>query len=123
MIAALGRGKRVPVTVRVGDHTWATTTGSMGGRVLVSFNAAVRAATGRGAGDEVEVELAPDDAPRTVEVPPALATVLTADADAAAAWAALSPSRQKAHALAVESAKTEETRERRLAKVLADLRP
>ena len=122
VLAAFGRGKRVPVSVTVGDHTWSTTTGSMGGRSLISFNAATRTATGRGAGDEVEVSLALDDAPRTVEVPAALATALGADPDAAAAWAALSPSRQKAHALAVASAKTDETRDRRLAKVLADLR-
>ena len=36
-------------------------------------------------------------------------------------FAALSPSNQKRHVLAVSSAKTDETRQRRLAAVLADL--
>ena len=38
-----------------------------------------------------------------------------------AAFAALSPSRQKAHALSVSDAKTDATRERRVAKVLDSL--
>ena len=122
VVASFGRGKRVPVSVTIDDgYTYATTIASMGGRFLVSFNAATRAATGRGAGDEVDVRLELDDAPRTVTVPPALATALQGDPAAAKAWEALSPSKQKAHALSVESAKTDETRERRLAKVMEAL--
>ena len=105
-----------------GGYQYRTTTASMGGRSLVSFNAATRKATGRGAGDEVEVRLDVDDAPRTVEVPPALQVELTADDVAMAAWTALSPSRQRAHADAISSAKAEDTRARRVEKVLAELR-
>jgi Domain of unknown function (DUF1905) len=43
-----------------GDYTYRTTIGVMGGRYLVSFNAETRKRTGRGAGDEVEVELSLD---------------------------------------------------------------
>lgn len=119
VVAAFGRGKRVPVSVTVdGGYTYSTSIASMGGRFLVSFNAATRAATGRGAGDEVEVRLEVVDTPRQVEVPEALQAALAADSRAATAWAALSYSAQKAHALSVSSAKTEETRQRRLAKVL-----
>ncbi|WP_310962281.1 YdeI/OmpD-associated family protein [Nocardioides terrisoli] len=123
VVAAFGRGKRVPVTVTVDDdHTYPNTITSMGGRFLISFNAATRAATGRGAGDEIEVRLVADDAPRVVDPPPELAAALRRDAAAAAAWEALSYSRKKEHARAVESAKTDATRERRLAKVLDSLR-
>lgn len=119
VVAAFGRGKRVPVSVTVdGGYTYSTSVASMGGRFLVSFNAATRAATGRGAGDEVEVRLEVVDTPRQIEVPEALQAALAADSRASAAWAALSHSAQKAHALSVSSAKTEETRQRRLAKVL-----
>jgi len=122
VVAGLGRGKRVPVVVTVdGGYTYRTTVASMGGQYLVSFNAETRAATGRGAGDEVEVTLEVDDAPRTVEVPAALALVLDADPDAAAAWSALSASKQRQHAVSVEGAKTPETRDRRVEKVLAAL--
>lgn len=123
VVAAFGRGRRVPVSVTVdGSHTFAGSIASMGGRFLVSFNAATRSATGRGAGDEIDVRLELDDAPRTVEVPPALRTALEADPDADAAWQRLPPGRQKAHALAVSSAKTDETRQRRVDKVLESLR-
>lgn len=44
-----------------GDHrrrySYRNTIASMGGKYLISFNAETRRATGRGAGDEVEVAL------------------------------------------------------------------
>jgi uncharacterized protein YdeI (YjbR/CyaY-like superfamily) len=104
-----------------GGYTYRTTIASMGGRFLLSYNAETRAATGRGAGDEIVVTLAVDDAPRVIEVPAALAEALRADATAARAWARLSPSKQKAHALAVDGAKSDETRDRRVQKVLTEL--
>jgi hypothetical protein len=63
VVLALGRGKRAPVLVTIdGGYRYPTTIGVMGGRYLVSFNAETRARTGRGAGDEVEVELVVDPA-------------------------------------------------------------
>jgi hypothetical protein len=60
-VLSFGRGKRVPVIVTIdGGYTYTTTIGVMGGRYLVSFNAETRKQTGRGAGDEVEVELVVD---------------------------------------------------------------
>jgi len=61
VVLSFDRGKRVPVVVTVdGGCTYRTTIGVMGGRYLVSFNAQTRKSTGRGAGDEVEVELVVD---------------------------------------------------------------
>jgi hypothetical protein len=61
VVLAFGRGKRVPVIVTIdGDYTYTTTIGVMGGRYLVSFNAETRKRTGRGAGDQVKVELVVD---------------------------------------------------------------
>jgi hypothetical protein len=61
VVLAFGRGKRVPVVVTIdGDYTYRTTIGVMGGRHLVSFNAETRKRTGRGAGDEIDVELTVD---------------------------------------------------------------
>jgi hypothetical protein len=123
VVLAFGRGKRVPVVVTIdGDHQYRTTIASMGGRFLLTFNAETRKATGRGAGDEVEVRLEVDDAPRVVEVPDDLAVELAADPAAQSAWAALSYSRQRAHAESITSAKAADTRARRVEKVLAALR-
>ena len=61
VVLGFDRGKRVPVVVTIdGGYTYTTTIGVMGGRYLVSFNAETRKNTGRGAGDEVEVELIVD---------------------------------------------------------------
>ena len=50
-----------------------------------------------------------------------LADALQAHPDLAERWAALSYSKQKAHALSIEGAKTDETRDRRVAKVIEQL--
>lgn len=58
VVLSFYRGKRVPVVVTIdGGYTYKTTIGVMGGRYLVSFNTETRKNTGRGAGDEVEVDL------------------------------------------------------------------
>ena len=122
IVQGFGRGKRVPVVVTIdGDFTYRNTISSMGGRYLISFSSEVRTATGRAAGDEVEVTLEVDDAPRTVDVPATLADALAADSAAATAWSALSYSKQKAHALSVDGAKTDDTRAKRVQRVLAAL--
>lgn len=119
VVLGFDRGKRVPVVVTVdGAYSYRNTITRMGGQYLISFNAETRKATGRGAGDEVEVALEVDDQPRTVEPPEALAAALADNPDAAKAWSALSYSKQRQHAESVAGAKTEETRQRRLAKTL-----
>ena len=113
----------MPVVVTIdGGYQYRNTIASMGGRFLISFNAETRKATGRGAGDEVEVRLDLDDAPRVVEVPPELAAELDSDAGAKAAWEKLSFSHQRAHAESITGAKAADTRARRVEKVLAALR-
>lgn len=123
IVLSFARGRRVPVVVTIdGGFTYRNTISSMGGQFMISFNSQTRAATGRGAGDEVEVALELDDVPRTVETPDALAQAFAAEPAVAEAWAKLSYSKQRAHADAITTAKTEETRSRRLEKVLSALR-
>ena len=81
-----------------------------------------RMAAGLQAGDEVEVEMALDMEPRAVTVPGDLAVALAAEAGARETFDKLSYSNQRRHVLAVEEAKTPETRQRRIDKVLAALR-
>jgi len=121
VVLGFGRGRRVPITVQLGDYRYRTTIVSMGGRFLFGVNAEQRAATGLKAGDVVEVTIDVDDAPREVEVPPALQAALDADPVAAGAWDRLSYTNRKEHARSIAEAKTDETRDRRLAKTLAAL--
>jgi Domain of unknown function (DUF1905)/Bacteriocin-protection, YdeI or OmpD-Associated len=123
VVAAFDRGKRLPVVVTIdGGYRYRNSIASMGGRFLLSFNAETRKATGRGAGDEIEVRLDVDDAPRTVEVPDDLAAELAQDEGARGAWEKLSYSKQRGHADSITGAKAADTRARRVAKVLDALR-
>lgn len=123
VVTAFDRGKRVPVVVTIdGGYQYRNTIASMGGQFLISFNAETRKATGRGAGDEVEVRLDVDDAPRVIEVPADLATEFEKADGARAAWEALSYSKQRGHAESITGAKTADTRARRVVKVLDALR-
>lgn len=72
-------------------------------------------------GDTVDITIAVDDAPREVEIPPALAEALDADPVAKTAFDALAYSRRKEYARSVADAKKDETRARRVAAVLSAL--
>lgn len=122
MVEGFGRGKRVPLVVTVGDHTYRSSVSWYRGAFMISVGSAHREAAGVAVGDEVEVTIQVDDEPRTVEVPADLAEALAADDVARANWASLSFSNQNAHALSIEGAKSPETRGRRVAKVVETLR-
>jgi hypothetical protein len=122
IVEALGRGQRVPVRITVGGYTYRTTVARMGGRFLVPLAAEHRDAAGVVAGDEVDVGIEVDDAPRTVTVPDDLAAALAKDPAAKAAFDRLSYTHQKEHVRAIEEAKKPETRARRLEKCLELLR-
>lgn len=121
VVTALGGGRRPPVSATINGYTYRTSIGSMGGRSLLPVSAEVRAASGVSAGEEIEVELELDDAPREVEVPSDLASALAAAPTANAAFEALSYSNKRRLVLAIDAAKTDDTRQRRVAKTVADL--
>ncbi|NQX26440.1 DUF1905 domain-containing protein [Microbacteriaceae bacterium VKM Ac-2854] len=120
VVEALGGGKRPAVNVTVNGYAYRSTVASMGGRYLIAFSSDKRAATGIQGGDAIDVELELDTAPRTVEVPADLAAALEAGG-ATAAFEKLSPSAKKALVTAVESAKAEATRARRIETTVAKL--
>lgn len=123
VVAALGGGKRPAVVATVNGYTYRSTVmGYDPADPLLPFSSEHRAAAGLKAGDEVEVELALDAAPREVEVPEDLAAALAADPAAKAFFDALSYSNKRVHTLSVEGAKTPETRARRVERSIALLR-
>ena len=121
VVTALGAGRKPAVQVTVNGHTYRSTVATMGGRFLLPLSAENRAAAGVAAGDAVEVDVELDTTPRTVEVPADLSTALDADPEVRRRFDALSYSHQRRHVLAVEGAKTDATRGRRVAGVLAAL--
>ncbi|HVX44745.1 MAG TPA: YdeI/OmpD-associated family protein [Mycobacteriales bacterium] len=122
VVEELGSGKRPAVIVRIGGHSYRNTVAVMGGRYMIGVSAENRAAAGVAAGDEVEIELELDTAPREVVVPPDLAAALEAEPAAKAKFESLSYSGKRQHTLSVEGAKTEATRQRRIEKAIATLR-
>jgi bifunctional DNA-binding transcriptional regulator/antitoxin component of YhaV-PrlF toxin-antitoxin module len=121
VVAALGPSKKPKVTVTIREYTYPSSVASMGGRFMIPVSAEVREKAGVAAGDEVDVEVAIDDAPREVSVPPDLAAALDANRAARHTFDHLSYSHQRRYVLAVEAAKTAETRQRRIDKSVSDL--
>jgi hypothetical protein len=121
VVAALGAGKRPAVVVNVNGYEYRSTVAPMGGKYLLPFSAERREASGIRGGDDIDVELTLDTAPRTLEIPDDLQSALKSSPTAAAAWDKLSYTDKKEHVRSVLDAKKAETRTRRIAAVVAKL--
>ncbi|HET6358319.1 YdeI/OmpD-associated family protein [Streptomyces sp.] len=122
VVDALGAGKRPAVVITINGHTWRSRVAAMGGRFIVGISAANRAASKIAEGDEVEVDLQLDTEPRVVVEPPDFAEALDADPQLRAAYDRLAYTHRRRHVLAIEGAKTAETRQRRIAKAIEAIR-
>jgi bacteriocin resistance YdeI/OmpD-like protein/uncharacterized protein DUF1905 len=122
IVAALGAGKKPPVTVTLNGYTYRSSIATVSGTFKVGVSAEVRAAAGVKGGDEVDVEIALDTAPREVAVPPDFAAALDAVPAARATFDRISYSEKRWFVLGIEDAKTPETRQRRIDKAIERLR-
>lgn len=122
VVEALGAGKRPRVTVTINGHTYRSSVAVLGGRYMLGVSAENRAAAGVEGGQEVDVELELDTAPREVMIPPDFAAALAAEPAAQATFDGLSYSNRSWHVLQIDGAKTDETRQRRIAKSVEALR-
>ena len=122
IVEALGAGKKPAVSVTINGHTYRSSIASMGGAFKVGVSAEVREAAGVKGGDEVDVEIAVDTAPREVAVPPDFAAALQAEPAAQATFDRISYSEKRWFVLEIEDAKTPETRQRRIDKAIERLR-
>jgi Domain of unknown function (DUF1905)/Bacteriocin-protection, YdeI or OmpD-Associated len=116
VVEALGAGKRPRVKVTINGHSYRSSVAVLGGRYLLGVSAENRAAAGVEGGDSVDVELELDTAAREVTVPLDLAAALAAEPAAQATFDALSYSNKSWHVLQIEGAKSDETRQRRVAR-------
>jgi Bacteriocin-protection, YdeI or OmpD-Associated/Domain of unknown function (DUF1905) len=122
VVTSLGKSKRPPVRVTMNGHTYRSTVAVMGGEYLVGVSAENRKLAGVAAGDEVEVRLELDTAPREITVPGDFAEALAGDPDARRFFDGLSYSQKQWFVTGIEDAKTAETRQRRIAKAIERLR-
>jgi hypothetical protein len=122
VVAGLGAGRKPPVRVTIAGHTYRSTVAARGNRYLVGVSAENREASGVAAGDEVDVDIELDTAPREVTVPSDLATALGDHAEAQRFFESLAHSQRQWYVQPIEQAKKPETRERRVEKAVAMLR-
>ena len=122
VIESLGTSKRPAVRVTINGHTYRSTVAVMNGLFMLPVSAENRAGAGVAAGDEVDVEIELDTEPRELAIPPDFVESLDRDTDAKRFFDGLSYSRKRRFVLQIEQAKTAETRERRIAKAVSDLR-
>ncbi len=120
VVEKLGSGRRPPVVVTIGGYTYRTTVASMGGDFWIPLAAEHRESAGVAAGQEVDVDIELDSAPREVALPDDLAAAM--DGTARAAFDGLAPSHRKEWVRWVEEAKKPETRTARIEKTVAGLR-
>lgn len=121
VVAALGSSRKPAVRATINGFTYRTSVAVMGGEFMMGVPPEFRAGAGVAAGDEVEVDLELDAAPREVTVPPDLAAALRADAPAQRTFDALSYSNKRRLVEPIAAIRSAETRERRIAKTVAML--
>jgi Bacteriocin-protection, YdeI or OmpD-Associated/Domain of unknown function (DUF1905) len=122
VVEALGKGKRPPVAVTINGFTYRSTIAVMGSDYMVGVSAENRAGARVAGGDVVDVDIELDTAPREVTVPPDFAAALDAVPEARRTFDGLSYSNKSWHVLQVTGAKSDETRQRRIAKSIDALR-
>ena len=122
VVEVFGRKGRVPVKGTINGFAFRSSLMNMGDGHMMAVNAEMRAGAKCEAGDTVAVVMELDEEKRTVEVPAYLKKVIAGDAKAKEAWAKLSFTHQKEWVRAVEDAKKPETREKRIAALMEELR-
>lgn len=119
-LVEIGGNKRAPVKVTVNGYTYQSTATGVDGKCMVVFPSRDREASGAKAGDTIVVTLELDDGYRHVDVPALLSEALAAN-NLSDTFSNLTYSKRKEFARQVAEAKTDETRARRVQKVITAL--
>ena len=122
VVAALASGRRPPVRVTIGPHSYRTTVAMMGGRFMVPLSAENREAAKVAAGDRIDVDIEPDKEPRGIDVPADLAEALGEDRVVREFFDSLAHTHRKEWVRWVEEAKKPETRSARIGRTIDALR-
>lgn len=120
-LAEIGGSKRAPLKIMINDYTYQSTATGVDGKCMVVFPMGDREAAGVTAGDRVEVTLELDSGYREVALPDELVQSLRTNS-LVEAFHNLTYSKRKAFARQVAEAKTEETKTRRIAKIIDSLK-
>jgi uncharacterized protein YdeI (YjbR/CyaY-like superfamily) len=105
----------------INGHSYRGSVAFMGGEFWIGVTNDFRRIAGVAAGDEVDIDLVLDTAPREVSVPADLAAALDADPEARSFFDGLSYSNKRRIVEPIADAKSPETRQRRIDKSVASL--
>jgi uncharacterized protein YdeI (YjbR/CyaY-like superfamily) len=117
VLAELGTNKRAPLKVTINGYDFQTTATGVDGKCMIPFAMKDREGSGTKAGDDIEVTVELDSGHREVEMHPELVSTL-AVAGLTEAFEALTYSKRKEFARQVNEAKADETRAKRIQKVI-----
>lgn len=120
-LAEIGGNKRAPLKITVNGYTYQSTATGVEGQCRVVFPQRDRDAAGAKAGDRITVTLELDEGYRQVKIPPALSEALKIHS-LSDTFHDLIYSKRKEYARLVNDAKTDETRNRRIDKIIAELK-
>lgn len=115
--AVFGTKARVAVRGTINGFAFRSSFSPMGGRHLLCINKAMQHAAGVRPGATAHFFVERDDAPRVVDVPPMIAKTLRRDPETRAIFEKLSFTHKKEYVEWIMSAKKDETRKARLAKL------
>ena len=122
IVEALAAGKRPKVSVTIRGFTYRSSIAVVDGAYMVGVSAENRAGAGVAGGDEVDVDIELDTAPREVMEPADFTAALDAEPIARRTFDGLSYSNKSWHVSQVDGAKSDETRQRRIARSVETLR-
>jgi hypothetical protein len=112
-----GRKGQIPVRATINGFTFRNSLMPRSGVHILGVGKDILASAAASPGDTVHVELALDDAPRTVAIPADLESALAKSPAHHQAFAALAYSHKKEYVDWIESAKKPETRQARIKKM------
>jgi hypothetical protein len=122
VVETFGTKARVPVRGTINGFPFRSSLMPMGGCHRMVVNRTLREGAKCKAGDVVDVVMERDVGERTVDAPPELKKELAKSEAAQERWEKLSFTHKKEMANSIRDAKQEETRQRRLAKVMQVLK-
>jgi hypothetical protein len=120
-LAEIGGNKRAPLKITINGYTYHSTATGVDGKCMVVFPTRDREASGAAAGDRITVTLELDSGYRHVDIPAALREILEANG-LSKTFHDLNYSTRKEFTRQVAEAKAEETRIRRIQKIIAALK-
>ena len=118
IMEVFGTKARVPVRGTINGFAYRSSLMPMGGCHMMAVNKTMREGAKAKAGDVVDIVMERDNAERTVEAPPELKKELARHKKAQEHWEKLAFTHKKEMVRWIGEAKQEETRQRRLAKVV-----